>query len=153
MEDLREIVGVLRSPNSAAPGDRRPQPGLGDIDTLVEESRTAGMNVLFTPLSTPPDSIPPTTGRHGYRIIQEGLTNARKHAPGQPVTVVISGAAGNGLSIEIRNPLAINAPGAGSRVGLVGLTERAKLAGGTLDHGPTTTNCFRLHAWLPWPAR
>jgi signal transduction histidine kinase len=153
MEDLREIVGVLRSPDATVPGDRRPQPSLGDVDTLVEESRTAGMTVMFTPLSSPPESIPLTAGRHGYRIIQEGLTNASKHAPGQPVTVVISGAAGNGLSIEIRNPLAGNMPGDGSRVGLVGLTERAKLAGGTLDHGPTSTNCFRLHAWLPWPAQ
>jgi signal transduction histidine kinase len=153
MEGLQEIVGVLRSPDSAAPGDRRPQPGLADVDTLVDESRTAGMTVMFTPLSSPPDSIPLATGRHGYRIVQEGLTNARKHAPGQPVTIVVSGAAGNGLSIEIRNPLVSSTPGAGSRVGLVGLAERAKLAGGTLDHGATTTNCFRLHAWLPWPAQ
>ncbi|MEV6413731.1 histidine kinase [Kribbella sp. NPDC051718] len=152
MEDLREIVGVLRAPDSTVPGDRRPQPGLVDVDALVEESRAAGMTVILTPLPSPPDSIPPATGRHGYRIIQEGLTNARKHAPGQPVTVVLSGAAGNGLSIEIRNPLVAGVPGDGSRVGLVGLAERAKLAGGTLDHGPTSTNCFRLHAWLPWPA-
>jgi signal transduction histidine kinase len=67
------------------------------------------------------------------------------------VTVVLSGAPGNGLSIEVRNPMTGNIPGSGSRVGLVGLAERAKLAGGTLSHGPTTTNCFRLQAWLPWP--
>ncbi|MEV8371615.1 histidine kinase [Kribbella sp. NPDC056861] len=151
LEDLREIVGVLRSPDSAPPGDRQPQPGLGDLDALMEESRAAGMTVMFTPLAVAPDSIPAATARHGYRIIQEGLTNARKHAAGQPVTVVLSGAPGNGLSIEVRNPMTGNAPGTGSQVGLVGLAERAKLAGGTLSHGATSTNCFRLQAWLPWP--
>ncbi|WBQ02112.1 sensor histidine kinase [Kribbella sp. CA-293567] len=151
LEDLREIVGVLRTSDSSTPGGQRPQPGLGDLEALVEESRAAGMTVRFTPLAAPPESIPLTIGRHGYRIVQEGLTNARKHAPGEPVTVVLSGAAGNGLSIEVRNPMSGNPPATGSRVGLVGLAERAKLAGGTLEHGPTSTGSFRLHAWLPWP--
>jgi hypothetical protein len=84
MEDLREIVGILRSPDSAAPGDRRPQPGLADVDTLVEESRTAGMTVMFTPLSSPPDSIPPTTGRQRRSLLRDVLGTWEPHEGRRP---------------------------------------------------------------------
>ncbi len=96
-------------------------------------------------------------GRTAYRIVQEALTNARKHAPGAPVRVSLSGGPGNDLAIEVRNALPAEAtglgrpavPGAGQ--GLIGLGERAALAGGRLEHGPTGAD-FRLAAWLPWPA-
>ncbi len=104
---------------------------------------------------TEPSALPAAIGRTVYRVVQEGLTNARKHAAGQPVQVRLDGRPGEGLVIDIRNPLAGNGlttrtPGTGT--GLVGLTERVQLAGGRLDHEVTPVGEFRLHASLPWPA-
>jgi signal transduction histidine kinase len=99
--------------------------------------------------------LPAGTGRTAYRIVQEGLTNARKHAAGTAVRVTIAGAAGAGLTIDIRNPRPVgrSAPAIpGTGTGLIGLTERATLAGGRLVHGPTPDGDFALSAWLPWPA-
>jgi signal transduction histidine kinase len=100
-------------------------------------------------------SVPAGLGRTVYRIVQEGLTNARKHAPGEPVQVVIDGRPGGELLIEIRNPLvngqATGPAIGGSGTGLIGLTERVRLAGGELDHQAADGE-FRLSARLPWPA-
>ncbi len=96
--------------------------------------------------------MPPATGRTAYRVIQEGLTNARKHAAGHPVTLVVDGRPGEALRIELTNPSGNGVPlTPGSGTGLVGLTERVQLAGGTLDHGRAADGRFRLHASLPWP--
>jgi signal transduction histidine kinase len=83
--------------------------------------------------------------------VQEGLTNARKHAPGSLVRVEVSGGPGDGLTIEVRNRLAPGVSAPGSKVGLVGLAERASLAGGRLEHGVQAGE-FQLTAWLPWPS-
>jgi signal transduction histidine kinase len=87
-------------------------------------------------------------------VVQEGLTNARKHAPGEPVQVVVDGRPGGGLLIEIRNPVVNgNAAGpaiGGSGTGLIGLTERVRLAGGELDYQAAGGE-FRLSVRLPWP--
>jgi signal transduction histidine kinase len=94
-------------------------------------------------------------GRTVYRVVQEGLTNARKYAPGAPVQVALSGRPGGCLETEVVNgrpgtPGGTPVPGA--RTGLVGLRERAELLGGSLECGPTTDGRFRLVARLPWPA-
>ncbi|MEV6288678.1 histidine kinase [Kribbella sp. NPDC051770] len=149
MDDLRAIVGVLRGPGLSDPGGQRPQPGIGEIAALVEESVAAGMQVRFQPLEGEAVGLPAATGRHGYRIVQEGLTNARKHAPGSLVHVELSGGPGDGLTIEVRNRLGAGGQ-PGSQVGLVGLVERATLAGGRLEHGVKAGE-FQLTAWLPWP--
>ena len=90
-----------------------------------------------------------------YRVVQEALTNARKHATGQPVQVILSGTAGIRLTIEVRNPVphhpATVPVTLGTGTGLVGLTERVHLAGGELDH-QVAVGEFRLQAWLPWQA-
>lgn len=100
-----------------------------------------------------PSSLPPATGRTAYRVVQEGLTNARKHAAGYPVTLVVQGLPGGSLQIELTNPGGNGVPlTPGSGTGLVGLTERVNLAGGTLDHGKAAGGGFRLRASLPWPA-
>jgi signal transduction histidine kinase len=155
LEDLREVIGVLRaSPNGATP--ERPQPTLGDLPALIGESRAAGMRVAFDYAIDADAIVPDAMGRNAYRIVQEGLTNARKHARGSTVEVTVVGAPGDGLSIEVRNPLPVGAgaratiPGAGT--GLVGLAERTSLAGGRLEHGRTESGDYRLWAWLPWPA-
>ncbi|WP_254715344.1 sensor histidine kinase [Actinomadura sp. NAK00032] len=149
MEDLREVIGVLRDDTAGAESDR-PQPTLADVAGLVRESRRAGARVVLEDGVLDPGSVPDRVGRHAYRIVQEGLTNARKHAPGADVRVVL--AAGGDLDIEIVNglppwPPAAALPGAGA--GLVGLGERVALLGGTLEHGRTGDGRFRLRARLP----
>jgi signal transduction histidine kinase len=153
LEELREVVGVLRA-DGTDPAADRPQPVLADLPALLAESREAGAEVHVDDRVADPAAAPVTTGRTAYRIVQEGLTNARKHAPGAPVHVLLEGGPGDGLLIELRNPLAAGPPGAppGSGTGLVGLAERAQLAGGTLRHEVTPDGRFRLHAALPWPA-
>lgn len=150
LQDLREIIGVLRAGESDDAG--RPQPTLAALDALVAESREAGMKVALAGRVTDPAAVPASVGRTAYRIAQEALTNARKHAPGTEVTVSLQGAPGDGLALSVRNAPpegeVPHVPGSGQ--GLIGLTERAMLAGGTLDHGPTSEGGFEVRARLPW---
>ncbi|MET9373927.1 histidine kinase [Streptomyces sp. NPDC002992] len=153
LQDLRQIIGVLRAPGEGAEGDR-PQPTLATLDALVAESRDAGTKVVLDSTIDDPATVPAATGRTVYRIAQEGLTNARKHAPSTEVTLTVRGRPGEGLTVEVRNPAPTGPvpPVPGSGQGLIGLTERATLAGGRLDHGPAPDGGFALHAWLPWPS-
>jgi signal transduction histidine kinase len=158
LEDLREVIGVLREPAGADgedPQPDRPQPTLTALPGLIEESRRSGMVAAFTCDVADLAAVPASLGRHAYRIAQEGLTNARKHAPGAPVEVTVTGSAGGALTVEIENPrpaegTVAQLPGAGA--GLIGLRERAVLAGGELEHGATEHGTFRLRASVPWPA-
>jgi signal transduction histidine kinase len=152
LQDLREVIGVLR-----APVGELPQPTVADVQLLVAESGRAGMRVdLRTETSGP---APEGVGRTAYRVVQEALTNARKHAPGTEVRVRVAGAPGQGLTVEVHNAAAALGPGARPGPaptsppgqGLVGLAERVSLAGGRLEHGPTSDGGWRLAAWLPWP--
>ncbi|MER7907266.1 histidine kinase [Streptomyces sp. NPDC095614] len=153
LQDLREIIGVLRAPGESEDGNR-PQPTLVTLDALVDESRSAGMRVTLDNRVADPARAPAATGRTVYRIAQEALTNARKHAPGAPVGVTVAGGPGDGLTIEVDNPAPDEPfdPVPGSGQGLIGLTERANLAGGSLDHGPRPDGGFTVRARLPWPA-
>jgi len=97
--------------------------------------------------------LPPGLDLSAYRIVQEALTNARKHAPDTSVRASISGAPGRGIVVEVCNPLRIGHHGATaprSGLGLVGLAERAALSGGTLTHEITDDSTFVLRAQLPW---
>ena len=158
LDELREVITVLRDDVGPDGGDQgqRPQPGLADLPRLVAESRDAGENVQLDDRVSEPAAVPGAAGRTAYRVVQEGLTNARKHAPGQPVQVVLDGRPGDRLLIDIRNPLRDGSPApaamAGSGTGLIGLTERVRLAGGELDQQITPAGEFRLCARLPWPA-
>ncbi|MFC4530373.1 sensor histidine kinase [Sphaerisporangium dianthi] len=155
LEELRTVVSVLRDPAPPPPSSTGPPPGGGvDLGALVEESRRAGMRVDLRDHGVRLSEAPDAAGRAAYRIVQEGLTNARKHAPGRPVTVLVSGARGVELVVEVRNPLhggpsALAGTGAGA--GLAGLAERASLAGGRLEWGETADGAFRLAGRLPWP--
>ncbi|MGW1881597.1 histidine kinase [Streptomyces sp. NPDC001970] len=157
LQDLREIIGVLRAPDDGeGDGDDgdRPQPTLATLGALVDESRRAGMRITLDDRVADPAAAPAATGRTVYRIAQEGLTNARKHAPGAEVTVSLGGGPGDGLTVEVRNPApagpVTEVPGSGQ--GLIGLTERATLAGGSLEHGKTADGGFMVRSWLPWPS-
>ncbi|MFG2990484.1 sensor histidine kinase [Streptomyces sp. NPDC048257] len=158
LHDLREVIGVLRAGSGDGPAEgERPQPELADLTRLVAEARAAGGRIE---LAGPPEGAapPPLVGRTAYRIVQEALTNVRKHAPGAPVDVRVTGGPGDGLTVEVRNArppgpdpargaLAGTAQGGGQ--GLIGLAERARLAGGELTALPSGGG-FRVQAWLPW---
>ncbi|MGP4052548.1 sensor histidine kinase [Streptomyces sp. 2A115] len=152
LQDLREIIGVLRASGDGGDESGRPQPTLAALEGLVSESREAGVKVTLDNRVTDAATVPASVGRTAYRIAQEGLTNARKHAPGAEATVTVSGAPGDGLTVSVRNPPppgdVPHVPGSGQ--GLIGLTERATLAGGHLEHGPEEDGGFQVWAWLPW---
>jgi len=166
LEDLRDILGVLRADSAPEPAQDgrlpsgRPQPTLTDLAELVEQARGAGAPVDLQVHVLPGADVPALAGRTAYRVVQEALTNARKHAAGHAVEVVVDGAAGQGLSVlVVDRPPAVPVPRTGARaedvpgagLGLVGLAERVALAGGALEHGPRGAG-FELHARLPWPA-
>ncbi|WP_410809571.1 sensor histidine kinase [Micromonospora sp. 067-2] len=155
LQDLREVIGVLRAEgNGDAP--EPPQPTLADLPALIAESRAAGVRVNASDTVVAPAEAPTALGRAAYRIVQEGLTNARKHATGAAVTVDLTGGPGTGLTVAIRNRWPVGAPAGGglpgAGTGLVGISERVTLAGGRLAYGRDDAGDFRLAAWLPWPA-
>jgi signal transduction histidine kinase len=157
LADLREIVLVLREPPTADPDGSPldgPQPRLGDLPELVAQSCAAGTAVTLDldPAlypSPPPDRV----ASSAYRVVQEGLTNARRHAPGAAVRVMVSGRQGVGLTVQVTTEPAVRARpvGRGSGTGLIGLSERLDLLGGTLEHAPGTGGGHRLAAHIPWP--
>lgn len=156
LEELRGIIGVLRDGDgaqSAAPS--APQPSLPDIAALVEESRRAGMKVELDMRVEAPETAPGSVGRDTYRIVREALTNVSKHARGTAVRVSVSGRAGAGLLVTVRNRLPAGRPAGvalpGTGLGLVSLAERVSLSGGTLTHGPDPDGYFVVNAALRWP--
>ncbi|GAA1651829.1 histidine kinase [Actinoplanes couchii] len=243
LEELRDVISLLRDDERDDEQDgegNRPQPLLADVPRLVEENREAGATVLVNDAVTDPAEAPPALARTAYRVIQEALTNARKHAAGQEVHLDLRGAPGQGLEIDVRNALLVTPVGrpavtpsgrpyvassgrpqvasfgrpdvvssgrpqvasfgrpdvvssgrtpvaasgrprvapsglpydapaglpdvapsglpegpdpawASGGAGLVGLTERVSLAGGTLDHREADGE-FHLHASIPWPS-
>ncbi|MER5937650.1 histidine kinase [Streptomyces sp. NPDC001928] len=148
LEELRDVLGVLRADHG---GPEPPQPSLDRIPQLVADARTSGLDVTLTTTVTgqPSDAV----GRTCYRVVQEGLTNAAKHAPGARVDITIDGTAGDVLQVDVRNSRATarTAQPPSSGFGLLGLTERVTLAGGRLHHHPTPDNGYALTALLPWP--
>jgi signal transduction histidine kinase len=169
LEELREILGVLRHNSGGQNGAGaavRPQPGVASLAELVGECRAAGVPVVLDDRLPEParEALPASASRTAYRVVQEGLTNARKHAPGSEVRICLDrcgeGESGE-LRVRVRNALASGPSSAlpGARSGLVGLSERVSLAGGRIDYGVRRANGngsgsgvdFSLEAWLPWP--
>lgn len=149
MVELRSILGVLRgSDNGAAPD--QPQPTLDDVPALVEEAVSSGTTVDLTVDVEDAVALPEQAGRTIYRVVQEGLTNVRKHAGAARATVCITGDRDSGVSVRLENqlPPGHRRPGEPG-FGLVGLTERAELAGGTL-RWQVRNGRFALEVWLPW---
>ena len=151
LHELRDVLGVLRE-DDPGPATARPQPTYADIAALVDEAKHLGLDVDWTDAVDIATPVPPATGRTVYRIVQEGITNVRKHAPGSEVAISSTGDPRAGITVVLANPLgdsASAAPGAG--LGLVGLRERTELRGGRLDQR-TEGATFVLEAWLPWTA-
>jgi len=147
MGELDRIISAIRGDE---PETRAPLPGIADIQTLVDSSRAAGIDV--TAVIEPPQ-VPPAFGRAAYGIVREALTNAARHAPGASVEVVVQQDR-DALAIEIVNgptptPGAARAREGGTGHGLSGIRDRVGLLGGRSTIGTTSDGGFRVAALLP----
>jgi signal transduction histidine kinase len=157
LTELRRLLGVLR--NEHAELARMPQPGLRDIDELVDSVRASGVTVVLDKAGVL-EPVSDAVGLSTYRILQEALSNARRHAPGAGVRVEVRGS-DRELSVLVvngppRRPIAVPATRSAAaggeepeRHGLVGMRERVAMLGGTVTAGPTPEGGYRLHAVLP----
>jgi signal transduction histidine kinase len=147
LTELRRVLGVLRT---GEPGTA-PHPGLADLEGLLDSARSGGVSVTVT-CSGEPVTLPEGVDLSAYRIVQEALSNAMRHAPGSHVRLHVAYQPDN-LALEIRNdaPALVASGGhaAGGGHGLVGMRERAAMLGGSLDAGPTGDGGFRVAAVLP----
>ncbi|MFI5802101.1 sensor histidine kinase [Streptomyces sp. NPDC051561] len=145
---LRDIIGVLRTDEENAPTT----PADETVAAVVERAARSGLKVELVGEQALL-GLPPMADRAAHRVVQEALTNATKHAPGSLVRVsVVRHPAGDPVLIQVTNspPAGSTSSGlASGGTGLVGLDERVRLAGGTLEHGPTPDGGFRILAALP----
>ncbi|GGW88853.1 histidine kinase [Streptomyces malachitofuscus] len=144
--ELDAVLGVLR--DGDAPGTA-PAPTLAaDLDGLLRRTRAAGRTVTAT-IGAPLETLPPVLSREAYRIVQEGLTNALKHAGGSVGVGVRAELRDGHLEITVENPLTSPAaPRPGGGHGLTGIASRTRLLGGTARAGPVD-GIWRLHVRLP----
>ena len=149
MDDLRSLLHVLREPLS---DDQGVLP-LTRLPEVVRDSFGAGQVVSSSIFISEAERADPTLSRAVYRIVQEVLTNARKHAPGEPVLLSVEGGPASGVAIEARNRYVGGAVASdpGSARGLKGIAERAELLGGRLQYGlDEGGTLFRVRVELPW---
>ncbi|WP_138731497.1 sensor histidine kinase [Modestobacter excelsi] len=151
LDELRQMVGVLRGSDVDEGAPLGPQPGIDDLLRLVTDARRAGMTVDL--VAGDPDAAPvdPAVGRAVYRIVQEALTNAGRHAPGAPVCVRVDRAGGELVVRVVNGPPreARVAEARGGGYGLVGLAERVRTLGGRLTAEPRLDGGFGVEAVLP----
>jgi signal transduction histidine kinase len=149
LTEMRRLLGVLRQDTQAETADRHPQPGLRQLNDLVDAARDASGAATRLILHGPPAALDPGVELAAYRIIQEALTNARRHAPGAAVDVELH-YADDGLRLRIRDngPGPPPAPPAGGH-GLLGMRERAVAVGGELHTGAAAGGGFLVTARLP----
>jgi signal transduction histidine kinase len=155
LTELRRVLGVLRT---GEPGTT-PQPGMADLDALLDSARSGGVSVTVT-CSGNPVTLPEGVNLSAYRIVQEALSNAMRHAPGSHVELRLAYRP-DALVLEIGNDAAVrSAPvlvasgglaggGLAGGHGLVGMRERVTMLGGSLEAGPTGDGGFRVTAVLP----
>ena len=161
LANLRAVVGVLResTPSTAADGTGNPHldaessapvPGLAVVDQLLDAARTNGDN-LDVSVAGEPYVLPPIADITSYRVLQESLANARQHAPGERVRIVL-GYDPEQLELEVTNPLPKSTPRDEARAGygLVGMQERAQLSGAALQAGPVERT-WRVRLVVPRP--
>jgi signal transduction histidine kinase len=142
LDELRGVLGILGRSGDA---ERAPQPTWSDIGALVERTRSAGVAVEV--VGDAGADVGPAAGYAAYRVVQEALTNARKHAPGAPVTVDLDSTS-QLLTVQVSTPLSgAPAPATGGQ-GLVGMRERVEALGGRLLSGPVGDH-FVVEAILP----
>jgi signal transduction histidine kinase len=144
LNEIRRTVGLLTTAPSDEP-TTQPMPGAADLDALIEDFRSAGLGVTLTATGELA-AVPSAIGLAVYRIVQESLSNAAKHAPGAPVTVEV--AIGHEIRIVVRNPLTRTDSNVDGGLGIPGMVERAVLLGGTIAAGPGPGG-WRVDAHLP----
>ncbi|WP_433125713.1 sensor histidine kinase [Micromonospora sp. CA-240977] len=153
LTDMRRLLGVLRS-ESTGP-QTAPQPDLGDLGAMVDAACRAGLPVTLDVAGVDDARVPAPVGLAAYRIVQEGLANAARHAAGAAVRVTVR-AEGTALSVRVRNapPEDARAPAteAGAGHGLTGMRERATSLGGTFTAGPLPDGGYAVAAELPYDA-
>jgi signal transduction histidine kinase len=147
--ELRRLLGIVRQDRGESDARFDPQPGLIQLQVLAMTGKAAGLDVRIE-VTGPFDTVPPAVALSVYRIAQEAITNAAKHAPGSRVDV---GATVTGGSVEVS---VVNGPGRhrsaglpGAGAGLAGMRERVELFGGTLVVGPTTEGGWSVVARFP----
>ncbi|MET7822659.1 sensor histidine kinase [Micromonospora zamorensis] len=151
LTDMRRLLGVLRSESSGP--QTAPQPDLADLDAMVDAARRAGLPVTLDAGPVDDGQVPAPVGLAAYRIVQEGLANAARHASGAAVRVTVR-AGRSGLEVRVENspadarPTADGSPGHG----LTGMRERATSLGGTFTAGPLPDGGYAVAAELPYDA-
>ena len=145
---LDEIGGLIEALGGDERQSTEPRHGIADLRALAEQYQRAGIEVDLE-LAARQDRLPAAVELSTYRIVQEGLTNALKHAPGSPVSVRLA-CRDAGVAIEVRNgtPVRPIANWASGGHGLAGLRERVRLLGGSLEAGPTTDGGYLLRATI-----
>ncbi|WP_158894792.1 sensor histidine kinase [Amycolatopsis anabasis] len=149
IDELRDTVGALAPDND--PADRPGAHTAEGIPALVDAARAAGTDVGYHHLDPPPE-LTAAASHAAYRVVQEGLTNAHKHAAGASITVSVTYEP-DAMLVEVRNgppasPTGQTTPG--TKLGLIGLAERVRLTGGMLHSGGTPDGGFRIAAMLPY---
>jgi signal transduction histidine kinase len=147
LDELRQMVGVLRAGDADDATPLGPQPGLGDLTRLVAQAGEAGMDVELRPL--PAEPVDPAVGRAAFRIVQESLTNAAKHAPGAAVCVTVDRMPGQLLVRVVSGAGATPGEPSSGGYGLVGLAERVRTLDGRLSAEPRLDGGFVVEAVLP----
>ncbi|HET7487010.1 MAG TPA: histidine kinase [Acidimicrobiales bacterium] len=146
LDEMGALLGLLRDAGESA--DRSPTPGLADVEGLFDSARRSGAPVTAD-VAGPVADVPPAVGMAAYRIVQESLTNAIRHAPGAPTHVRVAAGEGGALDVEIVNSASRNGNGkhpVGSGMGIVGMRERAAATGGHLDAGRAGDGGFAVRA-------
>ena len=145
LAEMRRLVGMLRSADD--PAGLEPQPGVSQLPKLVAQAQGMGLAVDFR-VEGEPAPLPPGIDLTAYRLVQEGLTNARKHANAQHTEVRLRYAS-DGIEVEISDDGAGAAAAVGGGQGLAGMRERVSIYGGDFEAGPRPEGGFRLRARLP----
>jgi signal transduction histidine kinase len=147
LAEMRRLLGVLRSDDQQA--DLAPQPGLEQLRELLDQAREAGMSVSFT-LEGPVRPLPEGAELAAYRVVQESLTNTRKHGGLAATAAVTLRYEPNGLLLQVTDDgLGAAAAADGPGHGLTGMRERVEMYGGTVRAGPLPSGGYQVTARLP----
>ncbi|WP_406507982.1 histidine kinase [Streptomyces sp. NBC_00212] len=149
--EMRQLLDVLRAGDEPESAPAQPQPGADDLDRLVDEAQLGGLSAEFS-VHGPPRPLPPTVGLTVFRVVQEALTNARKHAGSAHASVRLTYRQQH-VTVEVLDDgggASPPHPGSGG-YGLIGMRERVALHGGTLTAGPRADGGFAVLAELPLP--
>jgi signal transduction histidine kinase len=147
LDELRAVVGVLRGRDAGGGAPVDPAQTLGDLGGLIHRTRAGGVDVRYETRGTPGERLPDAVQLAAYRIVQESLTNVRRHASASAAHATLEFEPDR-LCIGVENGGAIT-NGAGTGVGIIGMEERAASVGGTLAAGPSNGG-FRVAAGPPF---